>query len=176
MPDGLVIWLYGLSGAGKTTLSRIVAERLQAAGRTCTTLDGDELRRSLCADLGFGDEDRRENIRRAANAARVAADEGKVVLCAFICPRRELRELARGIVGADRFMEVFVKADFATCAARDVKGLYAKAAAGQIRNFTGRDSAFEEPPPDSDTLTIDTTAANSEDCATRIIDAMAGRS
>lgn len=138
-----VVWLYGLSGAGKSTLALGLAEQLRAAGDATVILDGDRLRAGLCRDLGFGDAAREENIRRVAEVARVLVENGVFAICACITPRHALRELARGIVGADRFLDVHVAASYEACARRDPKGLYARAARGEVPQFTGRDSAFE---------------------------------
>jgi adenylylsulfate kinase-like enzyme len=123
---GWVFWLYGLSGAGKTSLSVECAERIRAAGNPVLVLDGDVLRRGVCRDLGFSDDDRRENVRRTAEMARVAADSGIPVIVALITPQVSMRDLARQIVGTQRFSEIFVDAPFAECRRRDAKGLYAR--------------------------------------------------
>ena len=151
-----VVWLYGLSGAGKTTLATGLEARLFAAGLTTHVLDGDSLRTGLSQGLGFSDADRTENIRRAAEAARLLADAGVIVICAFITPRQALRDLARRIIGPEDFLEVFVSASLATCAQRDPKGLYAKADRGNLPQFTGRDSAFEAPVHSDHLLFLDT--------------------
>jgi len=156
---GHVFWLFGLSGSGKSTLARTLEEELHRRGRLTAWLDGDNLRTGLNAGLGFSDADRAENIRRAAEVARLLVANGLVVLASFICPTESLRQLARGIVGADDFSAVLVRASFEECARRDVKGLYAKAAGGGVPQFTGRDSAFEDPPPGSTDLVLDTTSA-----------------
>lgn len=150
------VWLFGLSGSGKTTLANALDRRLAAEGFTSFVLDGDNVRTGLNQGLGFSDSDRRENIRRVAEVSRLFVHAGIIVINAFITPRRELRELARGIIGGDDLLEVFVAASFETCAARDPKGLYARAATGAVPAFTGRDSAFE--PPDHAHLTVDTEA------------------
>jgi adenylylsulfate kinase len=142
---GLVVWLYGLSGSGKSTIAIALERRLAEEGFFTQILDGDNIRSGLNRNLGFSDEDRLENIRRIAEVARLFAQAGVVTLTSFITPRRELRELARGIVGAEDFLEVYVEASFEACAERDPKGLYAKAASGGVAQFTGKDSAFEEP-------------------------------
>lgn len=164
---GLVVWLYGLSGSGKSTLATALERELNAAGRLTTLLDGDLLRTGLNAGLGFCDEDRRENIRRAAEVARIFANTGVVTVCSFITPRKSLRTMARQIVGEDDFIEVFVKASVATCQARDVKGLYAKAEGGQIKQFTGRDSVFEE--PEKADLVLDTESVSEADCLAALL-------
>ena len=144
---GLVVWLYGLSGSGKSTLATALERRLHQEGVFTQVLDGDNIRTGLNNNLGFSDEDRSENIRRIAEVAKLFASAGVVTITSFICPRNELRTLAREIVGKADFFEVYVECSFETCEQRDVKGLYAKAKAGQVQNFTGRDSSFEAPEP-----------------------------
>ena len=144
---GLVVWLYGLSGSGKSTLATALERRLHEEGVFTQVLDGDNIRTGLNNNLGFSDEDRSENIRRIAEVANLFASAGVVTITSFICPRNELRALAREIIGQADFLEVYVECSFETCEQRDVKGLYAKAKAGQVQNFTGRDSSFEAPEP-----------------------------
>lgn len=152
----LTVWLFGLSGSGKSTLASALDRALNAEGRLTTLLDGDLLRTGLNAGLGFSDDDRRENVRRAAEVSRLFNQAGVISICSFITPRKALRTLARQIVGEDDFLLVYVKASVDTCRARDVKGLYAKADGGTLKQFTGRDSVFEE--PESVDLTLDTDA------------------
>ncbi len=166
---GLVVWLYGLSGSGKSTLAIALERRLHADGFATQLLDGDNIRTGLNRGLGFSDTDRAENIRRIAEVAKLHAQAGLVTLCSFITPLRALRASAREIIGAPDLMEVYVKASFATCARRDPKGLYAKAAAGGVGQFTGKDSVFEEPDAtagsaEAGTLVLDTEAAAAEAC------------
>ena len=142
---GHVFWLYGLSGSGKSTLVNAIERRLVELGIVTKILDGDNIRSGLNKDLGFSDGDRRENIRRISEVARLFLDAGIVVLTSFITPRRELRALAAKVVGSSDFTPVYVQASFETCAERDVKGLYAKAASGHVAQFTGKDSLFELP-------------------------------
>lgn len=144
-PRPAVFWFYGLSGSGKTTLAQTLAESLQEQGADCVLLDGDGFRASVSADLGFSLEDRAENIRRAAVLARQACEQGKVVIAAFITPTAALRDLARCLVSPQSFYEVYLDCDYATAAQRDPKGLYALAATGVLKDFTGKDSAFEPP-------------------------------
>ncbi|MGC9450662.1 MAG: adenylyl-sulfate kinase [Oceanipulchritudo sp.] len=165
---GMVFWLYGLSGSGKSTIANALERKLHAEGFLTQILDGDNIRTGLNANLGFTDEDRAENIRRIAEVARLYLDSGLITLTSFICPTRELRQLARSIIGPDDFVEVFVRASFETCARRDPKGLYAKARAGKIPNFTGKDSAFEEPAPGDPVLLLDTESTPLEDCVQRL--------
>ena len=150
---GLVVWMYGMSGSGKSTIANAAEKVLHQEGHMTTILDGDNLRTGLNQHLGFSDDDRRENIRRVSHVAKLFAQQGILTLVSVITPRQELRDLARDVIGND-YYEVFVKASYDLCEKRDVKGLYAKAASGEIKNFTGKDSSFEEPKnPD---LIIDT--------------------
>ena len=158
---GQVFWLYGLSGSGKSTLALGLERRLHEVGVFSVVLDGDNLRSGLNKDLGFDEDSRRENLRRVAEVAKLFAENGVVVIVSFITPLKEFRETARKIVGGEDFREVYVKASISTCEERDVKGLYAKAEAGEIPNFTGRESAFEE--PDSPWLVVDTENSSSEE-------------
>jgi adenylylsulfate kinase len=170
---GTVVWLYGLSGSGKSTLANALERRLHAEGVATQLLDGDNLRAGLNSDLGFSDDDRRENIRRGAAVAKLFAAAGVVTIAAFICPRAELRELARDIIGAADFFEVYVECRFETCEARDVKGLYAKAKAGEVEQFTGRDSAFEA--GESADLFLNTDDLNETDAAQQLFEAVRPR-
>ncbi len=158
---GRVFWLCGLSGSGKSTLAAGLERRLHEGDVASVVLDGDNLRSGLNKDLGFGDEARRENLRRVAEVAKLFASGGLVTIVSFITPREEFRETARAIVGEDDFREVYVKASYAVCEERDVKGLYAKAKAGEIPDFTGKGSAFEEPA--EPWLAIDTERATPEE-------------
>lgn len=141
----LVIWFTGLSGAGKSTLAGALEQALAASGKHTYLLDGDNVRHGLCGDLGFDDAARQENIRRVGEVAKLMVDAGLIVLTAFISPFRAERQLVRNLVGEGEFVEVFVDAPLAVCEERDPKGLYKKARAGEIRNFTGIDSAYEAP-------------------------------
>lgn len=141
----VAVWLFGLSGSGKTTLANALDRRLAQDGFTSFVLDGDNVRTGLNRGLGFSDDDRRENIRRVAEVSKLFVHSGLIVINAFITPRRELRDLAREIIGTDDLLEIYVEASFEVCAGRDPKGLYAKAHAGAVPSFTGRDSAFEAP-------------------------------
>ena len=141
---GIVIWLIGLSGSGKSTIARALENKLHHENVLTQILDGDNLRSGLNHDLEFSDEERVENIRRTAEVARLFANCGVVTLCSFITPTVEIRKLARKIIGEDYF-EVYVKCTLEECESRDVKGLYKKARDGEIPGFTGIDSPFEEP-------------------------------
>lgn len=154
---GLVIWLTGLSGAGKTTVATELERQLFAAGKHTYLLDGDILRHGLCSDLNFSAESRRENIRRAGEVAALFADAGVIVIAAFISPFRADRERVRQCLPAGRFIEVFVNAPLEVCEQRDVKGLYAKARAGQLKEFTGVSAPYEAPENPEINLHTDTT-------------------
>ncbi|WP_233962293.1 adenylyl-sulfate kinase [Pectobacterium versatile] len=148
--QGVVIWFTGLSGSGKSTLAGALEKVLHQRGVSTYLLDGDNVRHGLCRDLGFTDDDRRENIRRVGEVAKLMVDAGLVVLTAFISPHRAERKMVQDLLGEGQFIEVFVDTPLATCEARDPKGLYKKARAGELRNFTGIDSAYEAPEaPDS---------------------------
>jgi adenylyl-sulfate kinase len=154
---GLVIWLTGLSGAGKTTVATELERQLFAAGKHTYLLDGDILRHGLCSDLNFSADSRRENIRRAGEVAALFADAGVIVIAAFISPFRADRERVRQCLPAGRFIEVFVNAPLEVCEQRDVKGLYAKARAGQLKEFTGVSAPYEVPGNPEINLHTDTT-------------------
>jgi bifunctional enzyme CysN/CysC len=139
------LWFTGLSGAGKSTIANQVEQRLHALGRHTYVLDGDNVRHGLNRDLGFTDEDRVENIRRVAEVARLMVDAGLIVLVSFISPFRDERRMARDLFGPGDFAEVYVDTPIELCEQRDPKGLYAKARAGELRNFTGVDSPYEPP-------------------------------
>lgn len=172
MPEPAIVWLTGLSGAGKSTTALALRARLAREDRACFVLDGDELRTGLCRDLGFTDADRVENIRRAAEVARLMASAGLIAIVSLISPfrreRAEARELARGI----RFLEVFVDAPLRVCERRDPKGLYRRARAGLIPNFTGIDSAYE--PPETPDLHLHTDASTPEAGAEIVVEALRG--
>lgn len=156
-----VIWLTGLSGSGKSTIANELELALENNGVKSYVLDGDNVRGGLNSDLGFSDEDRKENIRRIAEVAKLFSDSGTIAITAFISPFRVEREAAKEIIGKENFIEVYVNAPIEVCERRDVKGLYKKARAGEIKQFTGIDSPYEEPlRPDviaeSDRATIST--------------------
>jgi adenylylsulfate kinase len=163
---GVVLWLYGLSGSGKSTIANEVERVLHGEGRMTVILDGDNLRTGLNRNLGFSDEDRSENVRRVAETAKMLAAQGIIVLVSVITPLRHHRALAGEIIGPD-FHEVYVRADFDTCAGRDPKGLYAKAKEGKIGQFTGKDSGFEE--PEAAALVLDTQGRSVDQCAADLL-------
>lgn len=163
---GALLWFTGLSGSGKSTLANAVARALHARGVHTYVLDGDNVRHGLNRDLTFSPEDRVENIRRISEVARLFVDAGLVTMTAFISPYREDRARARAIVG-EQFIEVHVDADVAVCEARDPKGLYKKARAGEIGDFTGISAPYEA--PEHPELRIDTSAMALEDCVAAVV-------
>ncbi|MCA4822020.1 MAG: adenylyl-sulfate kinase [Serratia rubidaea] len=142
---GVVLWFTGLSGSGKSTVAGVLEQALHAMGVRTYLLDGDNVRHGLCRDLGFSDDDRRENIRRVGEVAKLMVDAGLVVLTAFISPHRAERQMVRDMLDDGQFVEVFVDTPLAICEARDPKGLYKKARAGELRNFTGIDAVYQAP-------------------------------
>ena len=156
----VTVWLTGLSGSGKSTLSRALERRLVDLGRACYVLDGANLRYGLNRDLGFAPEERRENIRRVAEVARLMNDAGIIVVTAFISPYRDDRERARRVIGEERFIEVHLSATLAACERRDPRGLYRKARRGELPDFTGVSAPYET--PHSPALSIDTEALDVE--------------
>ena len=168
-----VLWFTGLSGAGKSTIANLVEKKLVARGKHTFLLDGDNVRHGLNRDLGFTEADRIENIRRVGEVARLMADAGLIVLTAFISPFRAEREMVRTMVGPDEFIEIFIDTPLAEAERRDSKGLYAKARAGELANFTGIDSPYE--PPEEPEIRIDTLALSAEQAADRIVDELLKR-
>lgn len=162
-----VVWLTGPSGAGKTTIACELQRRLEQRGLMVGRVDGDDLRGGLCSDLGFSERDRAENVRRAAEAARLMSSAGMIVIVSLISPFRAGRASARALFPAGEFFEVFVDTPLEVAASRDPKGLYAKARRGEIVNFTGVDSPYED--PDDPELRIDTTELAPDEAADRIL-------
>jgi adenylylsulfate kinase len=150
----VAIWLTGLSAAGKSTIANHLERALVTRGKHTYLLDGDNVRLGLCKDLGFGDADRVENIRRISEVANLFVDAGLIVITAFISPFTKDRALARGVIGTHQFIEVYINAPLEECEKRDPKGLYSKARQGLIKNFTGIDSSYE--PPLNPEITINT--------------------
>lgn len=140
-----VLWMVGLSGSGKSTLATALERNLHQSGFLTQLLDGDNLRTGINNNLGFSEADRLENIRRAAETAKLFLNCGIITICSFISPTKQIRDMAKNIIGADDFLEIFVNCPFEECEKRDVKGLYAKARKGEIKNFTGLDAPFESP-------------------------------
>jgi adenylylsulfate kinase len=140
-----VIWLTGLSGSGKTTLAIALERELYDEGKLVYVLDGDNVRAGINNNLGFSEDDRKENVRRIAEVAKLFAAAGVITICCFVSPTIEIREAARKIIGAEDFLEVYVNASLESCEKRDVKGLYAKARKGELKDFTGIHQPFEAP-------------------------------
>ncbi|PCH49560.1 MAG: adenylyl-sulfate kinase [Cellvibrionales bacterium] len=162
-----VIWFTGLSGSGKSTLANALERALFQRGHHCYLLDGDNVRQGLNGDLGFTDEDRVENIRRIGETAKLFVDAGLIVMAAFISPFRTERRLARDAVEGDEFIEVHLATSLEVCEERDPKGLYKKARAGKISNFTGIDSSYEA--PEFPELVVDTGANDIENCTEQLL-------
>jgi adenylylsulfate kinase len=171
---GAIIWFTGLSGAGKSTLAHAVEEELHQRGCHTFVLDGDNVRHGLCGDLGFSPQDRVENIRRIGEMAKLFMEAGVIVLTAFISPYRADRERVRGMVEHGDFIEIYCDSSIAVCESRDVKGLYKKARAGQISDFTGISSPYET--PENPELTVDTGAVELGACVQQVIGEMMQRS
>ena len=161
------IWFTGLSGSGKSTLANLLEKKLCERGMHTYLLDGDNLRHGLNRDLGFTEADRVENIRRVAEVAKLMVDAGLIVLASFISPFQAERQMARRLFDVAEFVEVFVDTPLSECERRDVKGLYAKARRGELKNFTGIDSAYER--PENPELVVDTCSHSVEDCVEQIV-------
>ena len=168
-----VVWLYGLSGSGKSTLANALDRRLYSEGFFSVILDGDNLRSGLNSNLGFSDEDRHENIRRAAETAKMLLHNGIIVLASFITPQQALRDCVRETLGSADLLEVYLDCSFEKCAQRDVKGLYRKAERGQLKAFTGQDATFEK--AETADLILDTESQSQETCLDQLYQAAIGR-
>lgn len=164
---GITVWFTGLSGSGKSTIAIALEQRLSQMGILCRILDGDNVRTGINRGLGFSEEDRRENIRRIAEVCRLFTHTGIVTLAAFVSPTQELRTMAEEIIGAEDFAEIHVSTPLEECERRDIKGLYAKARRGEIGDFTGISSPFEE--PQHPALRIDTTNKRVEECVDEVL-------
>lgn len=163
----VVVWFTGLSGAGKSTIAHETEERLYRLGCRTYVFDGDNVRHGLCSDLGFSVPDRRENIRRIGETVKLFLDAGVIALTAFISPFRGDREWVRSLVGRDHFIEIYCRCPVEVCKSRDVKGFYEKARRGEIPEYTGVSSPYEEPlQPD---LTLDTDILSLEDCVAQVV-------
>lgn len=157
-----VIWLTGLSGAGKSTLAHALDDYLFRQGKRSFVLDGDNVRHGLCSDLDFSPAGRHENLRRIAEVSRLFVEAGTIVIAAFISPMRADRAMIRNIVGPENFLEIYVACPLSVCETRDVKGMYRRARAGEIKEFTGISAPYE--PPESPDLVIDTSSLPVEEC------------
>ncbi|MDZ4201167.1 MAG: adenylyl-sulfate kinase [Gallionella sp.] len=167
---GGILWFTGLSGSGKSTLAHAVEERLHTMGCKTFVLDGDNVRHGLCGDLGFSSEDRVENIRRIGELAKLFMEAGVIVLTAFISPFRADRDKVRAMVQAGEFVEIFCHCPIEVCEQRDVKGLYKKARAGEIGQFTGISSPYDI--PDRPELIIDTAGLSLDECVQQVVDVL----
>ena len=163
----LILWFTGLSGAGKSTLANALETRLHEQGCATIVLDGDNVRHGLCGDLSFSDSDRIENIRRIGEMAKLFIDSGVIALTAFISPFRSDRRRVRDLVGEDDFIEIYCRCSLETCEQRDVKGMYKKARRGEISDFTGNSSPYEE--PEQAEIVVDTDRHSIEECVNQII-------
>jgi sulfate adenylyltransferase len=170
---GICIWLTGLSGAGKTTIARALAEALRRRGLAVTVLDGDELRAGISAGLGFSREDRATQVMRVAALAEGVVGRGELAICALVSPFRDMRRAARDRIGPTRFLEVFVATPLVECERRDPKGLYRRARLKEIVGLTGVDAPYE--PPDSPDLEITTVDSSVDADVSRILDALSSR-
>lgn len=169
---GMVIWMTGLSGSGKTTIAVALEKMFSAEGVLTQVLDGDNIRSGINNNLGFSEEDRTENIRRIAEVSKLFVNCGIVTLNCFVSPTKAIRQQAKNILGDD-MLEIFVNTSFEECERRDVKGLYAKARAGEIKNFTGLDAPFEA--PENPAVEVKTMGRSVEECAQQIFDAVMPR-
>ena len=165
---GLMIWFTGLSGSGKSTIAIALERELHKRGILCRILDGDNIRSGINNNLGFTEADRVENIRRIAEVSKLFVDTGIVTLAAFISPNNDIREMAARIIGKDDFVEVYVSTPIEECERRDVKGLYAKARRGEIKNFTGISAPFEA--PEHPALTLDTSVLSLEESVGKLLE------
>ena len=164
----VMIWFTGLSGSGKSTIAIALERELQKRGLLCRILDGDNIRSGINNNLGFSAEDRVENIRRIAEVGKLFVDTGIITLAAFISPNNEIREMAAGIIGKEDFLEIYVSTPLEECERRDVKGLYAKARRGEIKNFTGISAPFEAPTHPA--LSLDTSKLSLKESVDQLLD------
>lgn len=165
---GVMIWFTGLSGSGKSTIAIALERELHKRGLLCRILDGDNIRTGINNNLGFSEADSVENIRRITEVSKLFIDTGIITIAAFISPNNDIREMAARIIGQDDFLEVFVSTPLAECEKRDVKGLYAKARRGEIKNFTGISAPFEA--PEHPALSLDTSTLSLEESVKRLLD------
>lgn len=165
---GVMVWFTGLSGSGKSTIAIALERELHKRGFLCRILDGDNIRSGINNNLGFTEADRIENIRRIAEVGKLFVDTGIITLAAFISPNNEIREMAASIIGKDDFLEIYVSTPITECERRDVKGLYAKARKGEIKNFTGISAPFEA--PSHPALSLDTSVLSVEESVNKLLD------
>lgn len=165
--QGVMVWFTGLSGSGKSTVALGVEQELHRRGILCRILDGDNIRAGINNNLGFSPEDRRENIRRIAEVGKLFVQTGIVTLACFVSPTEEIRQMARDIIGSEDFLEVYVSTPLEECERRDVKGLYARARRGEVKEFTGISAPFEA--PQHPALSIDTSCLSREECVRQVV-------
>lgn len=165
--QGVMVWFTGLSGSGKSTIAIALERELHKRGFLCRILDGDNIRTGINNNLGFSPEDRKENIRRISEVGKLFVDTGVITIAAFISPTAELREMVSTIVGKGNFLEVYVSTSLEECERRDVKGLYAKARKGEIKEFTGISAPFEA--PQNPALTLDTSVLSVEESVEKVV-------
>lgn len=165
---GVMVWFTGLSGSGKSTIAIALERELHKRGLLCRILDGDNIRSGINNNLGFSEADRVENIRRIAEVSKLFIDTGIVTIAAFISPNNDIREMAANIIGKEDFLEIYVSTPLEECERRDVKGLYAKARRGEIKNFTGISAPFEAPVHPA--LTLDTSLLSLEESVNRLLE------
>ena len=171
--NGRVIWFTGLSGSGKTTLAASLEKELFFRRFFCQVLDGDNIRSGINNNLGFNDEDRIENIRRIAEVSKLMVNTGIITICSFISPTNDIRELARNIIGANDFIEVYLSTPLEECERRDTKGLYKRARAGEIKEFTGISAPFDK--PEDPDIELDTSKLSIRECVNKIFDTIIDR-
>lgn len=164
----IMIWFTGLSGSGKSTIAISLERELQKRGLLCRILDGDNIRSGINNNLGFTDADRVENIRRISEIGKLFIDTGIITIAAFISPNKDIREMASNIIGKENFLEIFISTPIEECERRDVKGLYAKARKGEIKNFTGISSPFEA--PENPALSLDTSILTVEESVNKLLE------
>lgn len=165
---GVLLWMTGLSGSGKSTVALALERELHRRGRLVRLLDGDNVRTGINRGLGFSEEDRTENIRRIAEVSKLFVETGIITIACFVSPTRDLREMARDIVGADDFREIYISTPLEECERRDVKGLYARARRGEVKNFTGISAPFEA--PELPALSLDTSILSVEESVQKILE------
>ncbi|MGB0883271.1 MAG: adenylyl-sulfate kinase [Flavobacteriales bacterium] len=164
---GFVVWFTGLSGSGKTTIARALEQELHQNQKASVVLDGDNIRSGISNNLGFSDTDRAENVRRVAEVSKLFNDAGLITINCLISPKRENRQMARQIIGSKKFVEIYLNTSLSVCESRDVKGLYAKARAGEIKQFTGIDAEYEI--PNQPEIVLNTGELDEETCVENII-------
>jgi adenylylsulfate kinase len=170
---GMMVWFTGLSGSGKSTIALAVERELHQRGILCRILDGDNIRCGINAGLGFSAEDRKENIRRIAEVGKLFVETGIVTLAAFVSPTNEYRQMARDIIGSEDFIEIYVSTPLEVCERRDVKGLYARARRGEVKDFTGISAPFEI--PEHPAMSVDTSRQPLEESVKQVINMIANK-